>query len=145
VDLNTAKIQFHAESDDKLFGASHFQTYLYVCVYIYINHYMTTRKYTQPCPIENGPFPLWKWPLSCWMLGSGAGTRGTQGSRHPVASFPKNTLVKSSSSGKLKLGYCKFAIFLAVSEPTYFGLCSWYAKRTGHWHWLLRNCACVCV
>ena len=36
MDLNTAKIQFHAESDDKLFGASHFQTYLYVCVYIYI-------------------------------------------------------------------------------------------------------------
>ena len=57
---------------------------------------MTTRNYTQP------------WPLSCWMLGTGAPGPKEAGTQW----HPKNTLVKSSSSGKLKLGYCKFAIFL---------------------------------
>ena len=55
---------------------------------------MTTRNYTQP------------WPLSCWMLGTGAPGPKEAGTQW----HPKNTLVKSSSSGKLKLGYCKFAI-----------------------------------
>ena len=89
--------------------------YEYMCVYIYVYILITIWLHATTHSLVRLKPALFhcEWVALIMLDAWDWGTRWTQGSRHPVASFPKNTLVKSSSClGKLKLGYCKFAIFL---------------------------------